>query len=246
MLNFVVCDDNSSILDKLSTMLDNIFLKHDFEAQVVHQGMDALQIMDFIKSNSIDVLILDINFKSSITGLDIAKELRKRNKNAYIIFSTAHLEYAMLAYKVKTFDYLPKPITYERLEETIIRLFNDARNNPKKYIRLDNKNTIIKQDDICYIKRDGMKIVFTTTTRDYEIYSSFAKIQNILPDNFIRCHKSYIANINKISGIKDNTTISFENNKSCEIGPKYKNNLLEVLNNDGIFSKPLDNTNYAE
>ena len=246
MLNFVVCDDNPNILDKLSTMLDKIFLKHDFKAQVIYQGVDTIQIMDFINSNSVDVLILDINFKSNITGLDIAKALRKTNKHAYIIFTTAHLEYAMLAYKVKTFDYLPKPITYERLEETIVRLFNDAENNTKEYIRLDNKNTIIKQDDICYIKRDGMKIVFSTISRNYEIYSSFAKLQSLLPDNFIRCHKSYIVNINKISCIKNNTIISFDNNKSCSIGPKYKNNLLEVLNNDRIFSKHLDFTDYTE
>ena len=43
-----------------------------------------------------------------------------------------------------------------------------------------------------------MKLVFHTECNDYEVYSSFNKIQDYLPSNFVRCHKSYIANINKI------------------------------------------------
>ena len=141
----------------------------------------------------------------------------------------------MMAYKVKTFDYLPKPLTIERLEETIIRLFNDLKTNSKKYIQIGNKNTIINQDDILYIKRDGMKAVFTTANGNYETYTSFNKLESSLPKNFVRCHKSYIANINKICDIQNNTTIEFSNELSCTIGPKYKNHLLEVLNKNGNF-----------
>lgn len=232
MLNFVVCDDNTIILNKLSKMLESIFITNEFDAKVVYEGNDATQIMKYIHYHPVDVIILDINFKSDITGLDIAKELRKINKNAYIIFTTGHLEYVMMAYKVKTFDYLPKPITIERLEETIDRLFVDMKSNSKKYIRIGNKNTIINEDDICYIKRDGMKLVFATADKNYEAYTSFNKLQSCLPENFVRCHKSYIANVNKISHINNNSIISFENNMSCLIGPKYKDNLLEVLKNE--------------
>ena len=84
-----------------------------------------------------------------------------------------------------------------------------------------------------------MKLIFHTKNRDYETYSSFNKIQSSLPDNFVRCHKSYIANINKITDIDANSTIMFSNNNSCMIGPKYKNSFMEVLNN-GILPKYLD------
>lgn len=231
MLNFVVCDDNPNILDKFSKMLNSIFIKHDFEAQISCRTTNPNELLDFILSKPVDVLFLDINLKSDISGLDIAKKLRERNKNTYIIFTTGHLEYAMMAYKLKTFDYLPKPITIERLEETVIRLFDDIEDTPKKYIKVGNKHTIINQDNICYIKKNGMKLVFVTPTKKYEAYSSFNKLQNDLPSNFVRCHKSFIANINKINDIHDNSIISFENNRTCAIGPKYKNNLMEVLNN---------------
>ncbi len=243
MLNFVVCDDNIYILDKISKILESIFIEHNFDANIIFKGTNADEVLQFIKNNynKIDVLILDINLKSEVSGLDIAKSLRNYNKNAYIIFTTGHLEYVMMAYKYKTFDYLPKPITFEKIEETVIRLFNDITNNSNKYLKLVSKNMLINEDDIYYIKKDGMRAIFISPYQTYEIYNSFSKIQNSLPPNFIRCHKSYIVNINKISDIRININkIYFKDNISCSIGPKYKNNLLEVINNHG------NNTKYLE
>lgn len=237
MLNFVVCDDNIAILTKLCKMLETIFINNSLDANIVLQESSGNNVINFIKHNDVDVLLLDINLKDNTSGLDIAKELRKTNKNAYIIFTTAHIEYVIMAYKYKTFDYLPKPITIERLEETILRLFNDIENSKSgKYIKIGNTQNIIREDDIEYIKRDGMKLVYHTSNKEYETYSSFNKIQDDLPDNFVRCHKSFIVNVSKISNIEvSSNKISFENNSHCLIGPKYKNNFMEVFNNYGNF-----------
>ena len=236
MLNFVICDDNLNILNKFSSMLESIFINNNYDAVVAFQSTDANSILKFVNSNKTDVLILDINLKSNITGLELAEKVRENNKDCYIIFTTGHLEYAIVAYKLKTFDYLPKPITYERLEDTIIRLFDDINGLPKKYIRIDNKNTLIDENEINYIKRDGMKLIFNTDNKDYEAYASLNKIQESLPNNFIRCHKSYVANINKIVNVEPvSNTILFANKSSCDIGPKYKNSLMEVIKNNGII-----------
>ena len=234
MLNFVICDDNINILTKLSKMLENIFMKNNYEAEVSFASYNADKLLEYVCLNKTDVIILDINLKSSKNGIDLAEEIRKRNNNAYIIFTTGHLEFAMVAYKVKTFDYIAKPITMERLEETITRLYNDIYSQPKKFLKIDNKNTIIDESEINYIKRDGMKIVFCTDSRDYEIYSSFNKIQDTLPKNFVRCHKSYIANLDKVSNFEPvEHRFIFSNNTSCDIGPKFKNTMMEVMNNYG-------------
>lgn len=242
MLNFVLCDDNELVLKRFNTMLNNIFTKYDFEAQVVFQSGNIDDVLNYLKANHTDVLILDINLKSNITGIELAKQVRKYNKNIYLIFTTAHLEYALLAYKLKTFDYLAKPVTQERLEETILRLIDDVTNSPKNYLFIGNK-TILDQDKIQYIKRDGMKLVFYTQTEEYETYSSFNKIMKSLSNNFVRCHKSFVVNINNITNIDSKTnTISFGNGLECYIGPKYKNEFMEVLNN-GNFTKHLASTN---
>ena len=236
MLNFVVCDDNLNLLDRLEKMLETIFTKNNYDASVVFKSDNADDILNYIEHNIADVLLLDINLKSNKSGLELAEEIRKRKKNAYIIFTTGHLEYAMVAYKYKTFDYLAKPITYDRLEDTIIRLFEDANESSKKYIKLDNKNTIIDESEIQYIKRDGMKLVFHTSSRDYNTYSSFNKFQEKLPNTYVRCHKSYIANLNQIKNVEPVAgIITFKDGNTCDIGPKYKKDFMEVLKDYGNF-----------
>ena len=234
MLNFVICDDNLSILDRFSKMFENIFIKYNYDAQVGLTTDNVNELFEYIDNNKTDVLILDINLKCDQSGLEIASKIREKNKDVYIIFTTAHLEYAMMAYKFKTFDYLAKPITAERLEETVVRLFEDINGSPKRYIKIDNKKTIIDESEILYIKRDGMKLIFHTKTRDYETYSSFNKIQDSLPEIFISTHKSFIVNINNIQNLDPvSNTIYFNNNSVCSIGPKYKNILMEVIKNHG-------------
>lgn len=243
MLNFIICDDNPVVLERLSKMLDAIFLKNNIDAQIGLKALNASDVIKYSENNKFDVVILDINLKSNMTGCDIADIIRKRHKNAYIIFTTGHLEYALIAYKYKTFDYLPKPIVDEKLEETILRLMEDIEQAPTKFIRLNNNKTIINENEINFIKKDGMKLVFCTNSRNYEVYSSFNKIQSCLPGNFVRCHKSFIVNIKNISDINYNkNTILFAPNNFCSIGAKYKNKILEVLKN-GNFSNNLERTN---
>ncbi|MCI9063399.1 MAG: response regulator transcription factor [Clostridia bacterium] len=233
MLKFCIIDDNPHIIDKLSSMLESIFAKNDFDAEVIFTTTDTNNFLSFISSNKADVFLIDIDLKSDINGIKIAEEIRKKDKDCYIIFVTAHLEYGLLAYQCKTFDFLPKPITRERLEATINRLFDDVRGVRKKFIRLDNKNTIIDENEINYIKRDGMKVVFHTNNRNYEVYSSFVKLQNQLPDNFVRCHKSFIANINNVTEVEPVSNLIHFDDCSCDIGQKYKNNFMEVIKNYG-------------
>lgn len=236
MLNFVICEDNTLLLEKMTKMFESLFIKFNFEAQIVLKTADPKDVLRYMHSNKIDVLVLDIDLKSEISGLTLASEIRNIDKNCYIIFHSGHLEFSLVAYKYKTFDFLPKPLTSERLEETMQRLIEDMENAPKLFIRIDNKNTIINEDEILFIKRDGMKVVFHTISRDYEAYTSFNKVAPSLPSHFLRCHKSFIANTHKITMLEPiDGKIIFEDNTFCEIGPKYKKNILEVVNNYGIY-----------
>lgn len=246
MLSFVLCDDNSSAIDKLSKMLDSIIISHNLNAQITYTTTNPNDLLQYLKNNPTDVLLLDIDLKSSTSGLEIAEQIRKIDKNIYIIFVTGHFEFGMVAYKYKTFDFLQKPLTKERFEETILRLYSDIFGSTTRYIKLDNDKTVIRENSIRFIKKEGMKVIFHTDTRDYETYSSFNKISGMLPYNFVRCHKSYIVNISKITDIDlaDNE-ISFTRTDKCYIGPKYKNNFMEVLK-DGYSTNDLVRVNNAE
>lgn len=230
MIHFVLCDDSLQFLNRLEKSFEGIFVKNDIPAKISFKSSNAYDVLNYVSSNSVDVLVLDINLKSTISGFDIADSVRKKNKDAYIIFLTGHLEYALVAYRYKTFDYISKPVCDERLEETVLRLIEDRKKTVSKFIKINN-STVIKLDDINYIKKDGMKLIFCTASKEYEIYSSFLKIQDCLPDNFVRCHKSYIVNINKVANLTTSENlILFEHNTTCYIGAKYKSKFLKVLN----------------
>jgi len=243
MLNFVICDDSKNAVNRIEKMLDSIFINNSLDGQIVFSSTKPSDLLNYVNTNPIDVAILDIDLKDNISGLDIAEKIRLKNKNVYLIFITGHLEFGLMAYKYKTFDYISKPLTIERLEETILRLFDDTYEDKNRYIKLDNDKTIIPENNIRFIQKDGRKLIFHTDTRDYVTYNSFNKIQHTLPTQFIRCHKSYIVNINKITDINmSNNTISFTPTDKCYIGPKYKNKFLEVFNY-GNFSNNLDSIN---
>lgn len=235
MLNFVLCDDNKNALESLSKMLELVFINNDLDGQISLSTTNADEAYNYITENIVDVAILDIELQPGFSGIDLAQKIRKKNKSIYIIFETAHLEYLILAYKCKTFDYLSKPISLSSLESTILRLFNDISYKPNNnsFIKINNGSTILNADSIFYIEKDCTKLIFISDSENYSTYSSFNRIQPNLPSNFIRCHKSYIVNVNNIKSIND-TTIHFDktDEMKCYIGQVYKKKFLEVLKNE--------------
>lgn len=244
MLNFVLCDDNLSFLNGLDEMLSKLFIKNNIDANVSFKTDSIDKLLEYVRTNSVDVLFLDINLDNKNIGLSVAEDIRKINKSLHLIFTTGHYEFIMEAYKVNTFDYLVKPISYDNLEATVLRLTDYLDNSSNRFIKV-NSTTFINQDDIHYIRKDGMKLIYHTEHSEYETYNSFSKIKNKLPNGFVRCHKSFIANVNNISHIEVNTnTIFFNNSSKCYIGPRYKNNFMEVIN-VGNSSNNLAGINYS-
>ena len=79
MLNFVICDDNENMLGKLNKMFDSIFISNSIDANVSFISTNPLEILDFANSNNVDVFVLDIQLKSSISGLQLAEKIRDFN-----------------------------------------------------------------------------------------------------------------------------------------------------------------------
>lgn len=237
MLNFIICDDDINMINKLSSLFEKAFIKNDFDAKIVLKTSNYKELISFMSSNLVNVVVLDIEFKNSkVNGLNIAEEIRKINKDCYIIFITSHFEYVMEAYDYKTFAYLFKnSLSVDTLSDTLIRLFDDVSGTPRKFIKIDTKGSFIDLNDIQFIEKNGMKLIYHTSHGIFETYNSFSKIEDKLPDNFVRCHKSFIANISNIAYISfTNGTITFKNDEICYIGPKYKTCLMEVINYDTV------------
>ena len=103
MLNFVICDDNLNILDKFSKILENIFMKHNYDAQIGFKTDDVDKLLNYIDENKTDVLILDINLKSNKSGLEVASKVREKNKNTYFIFTRLLTKYIKILLTIFSF-----------------------------------------------------------------------------------------------------------------------------------------------
>ena len=180
MLNFILCDDDIHMIHKLSLLFEKAFIKNDFDAKIVLKTRNYQDILSFMSDNVVNVVVLDIEFKNSkMNGLDIADEIRKINKDCYIIFITSHFEYLMEAYDYKTFAYLFKnSLSVDTLSDTLTRLFDDISGNTKKFLKIDNKGTFIDLNDIQFIEKSGMKLVYHTLHGCFDTYNSFSKIEN--------------------------------------------------------------------
>lgn len=237
MLSFIICDDDIHMINKLSILFEKAFIKNDFDAKIVLKTQNYKELLSFMISNPVNVVVLDIEFKNAkINGLNIAEEIRKINKDCYIIFITSHFEYIAEAYDYKTFAYLFKSsLSVDTLSDTLNRLFDDISGTSTKFLKVDGKGTFIDLNDIQFIEKNGMKLVYHTSHGLIDTYNSFSRLENKLPDNFVRCHKSFIANVNNIANISlVDSSITFKNDEVCYIGPKYKSSLMEVIDYDAV------------
>ena len=181
MIKFVLCDDNIQLLNKLKEMLESIFFKHDFDASVSYCANDIDTLTNYLNSTDADVLFLDVDLRSNINGIELAKQIRKVDKHIYIIFMTAHFEFIVSAFECKTFDFLSKPFSQSKLENTIIRLFDDFYSNNVKFIKLNNTQKLVNPNLINYIQKDGMRTIYNTTNGNlnssiyYDIPHSFSQ-----------------------------------------------------------------------
>ena len=230
MLSFAICDDNESIRTKFVSMLKEIFEKNDIDASVVLQTENPQEFYNYLNENHIDVALLDIDLRAALNGLDLAKKIRDINKSINIIFITAHIEYALLAFKVKTFDYLIKPVSFQKLEECILRLTQFTCSDTENFMKIKSGSStyLIKKSDIIYIEKVSAKSYVYANNQIIETYYTLEEFEKILPNNFHRSHKSYVVNVNKISKIDFfKNEIIFNNSFKCYVGRKYKKSIMD-------------------
>ncbi len=195
----------------------------------------ALHAIDALNTHKIDLLFLDINMPG-ISGISFLKSLSNPPK---VIFTTAYRSFAVDAFELEAIDYLVKPISFERflkavnkflaLEPGNIELSKETRDY-KDYIILksDKKNYKIRFNHILFIESLDNYIKVHTEDLSIICYESLSFIEKALPNNFLRIHRSYIVNTDKVDLF---TSSSVEiRDKRFTIGRNYKNKVLKSLN----------------
>lgn len=232
MLRAVVCEDNPISLKKICASVERVFTSNRINGSVVCRASNTREIEDYLKHHTANLFLLDIDLKTEETGYMFAQRLREKDPFAYIIFLTGHFEYALQAFKVKTFDFLTKPITDEILEQCLLRVNKDylstvpAAGDKESIIEVKSGNAVyrLKTNDIVYVEKLGFKVILHLVGSELSCYDTLENIAaKLVGGRFVRCHKSYIANTSYISKIDyKEKQVLFETGLSCYIGDKYK------------------------
>ena len=204
MINCIIVEDAPLAVDKLKNFISKVPLLD--LAGTFDNGLDAF---DFLQSNTIDLLFLDIQMEQ-FTGLQLLHALHTR---PHIIIVSAYGEYAVQGFEYDVTDYLLKPYSFERFLKAVNKVQTEMASNPpaqplpKDYIFLKTEYRMVRINlcDILYIEGKGAYLhVITDTTRIMTLLS-FKEIESLLPaKQFIRIHKSYLIAINKIDNIERN------------------------------------------
>ena len=183
--------------------------------------------MEGLKSQPVDVIFLDIQLPK-ISGIELLKSQKIKPQ---VILTTAFSEFALEGFELEVVDYLLKPFSFERFVKAINRLTPNIQNPPSSpaplFVKTKGAIEKIAVDTILYLEAKGDFIQVHQAHRRVLANISLQDVQTKLASSFIRCHRSYIVNIQAIQKIIGNT-IKLES-AEIPIGRTYRQQLLEKL-----------------
>ncbi len=237
MIKCIAIDDEPLALQQLVAYISKIpFLS------IVGQCQSAIEAKQIMQNDVVDAIFCDINMPD-LNGMDFVKSLASP---PIIVFTTAYSEYAVEGYKVDAVDYLLKPFgldEFQRAANKVKRVYeqindNDSISNQSvsedaSTLFLKTEHRIVKVDisDILYVEgmSEYMKIHLISQPKPLIVLLSMKKLEERLPENFMRIHRSYIINLDKIMEVNKNRVIMNED-VYLPIGDLYKDTFNNYLN----------------
>ncbi len=175
----------------------------------------------------IDLLFLDINMPRQ-SGLDFYKSLQHPPA---VIFTTAYPQYAVEGFEVDATDYLLKPIAYERFLTAINKVLNTNNTSSKNDFIILKENKALHKvmvADILFVEAYGDYVKVHLEDKFITTHSTFSRFVEQLPKYFIKTHKSFSINLNKMRALSGNQ-ITVDSH-TVPIGQTYKAQVLKALN----------------
>jgi DNA-binding LytR/AlgR family response regulator len=209
LLKYVIIDDDE--IDR--AVVETEAAKFSF-LQKIASCCNPLEAIEIITRFNPDIIFLDIEMPE-FSGIDLLR--KKITDSALPVFITSHPEFALESYELEAFDYLLKPLSSERFARCAFRLHDFYKMRVKAFAfdtEQEKDFIIVKQGydkykisihDILYLEAMKDYTRITTITQQYLVLTTLNGITEKLPaDIFVRIHRSYVVNKNKVDAIQKN------------------------------------------
>jgi len=207
MLRIAICDDLPSDRLKIEKSINAYCHEEDYDIQIISFEKGEALIKHYGESQAaFDIIYLDI-YMSGINGIKTAEKVRQYDLECKIIFTTSSPDHALDSFAVYPFNYLIKPISKTAfvsvLEKAIKEI--DKENQKSLSIKIGSTMKTIYYKDLIFVASDA-KLINIHTTQNM-IFSFICKLDDIetqLNDKrFLRCHKSFLVNMDSIMRAED-------------------------------------------
>ena len=211
MIRCLAIDDEPLALQQLAAYIKKVpFL------ELAAQCQSALEARQFLEQETVDAIFCDINMPD-LNGMDFVKSLVSP---PLVVFTTAYAEYAIEGFKVNAVDYLLKPFGLQD--------FQRAANRLKERMVSTNATTPTPPDDTIFVKTEYRIVKVKIAAKPIITLLSMKKMEERLPDYFMRIHRSYIVNLNMIQEVNKNRVI-MDSDTYLPIGDMYKETFQQYL-----------------
>ena len=220
----IVVDDEPKAIELIRGYLD-----HFTKIELVATFRNGLKAFEFIASNPVDLIFLDINMPH-LSGMSLSKMLPDTIR---VVFTTAYSEYAVESYDVKATDYLLKPISLERFGRCITRLLDMEGTTDQQveqgiiHIKDGAEIYRVNKTDCLYLKKEGNYMRYFTLERNIMTRQTIGEALDLLGSNFTQVHKSFIVNLAKVESF--NSSALRIGNREIPIGESYALNFRKLV-----------------
>lgn len=235
----LIVEDDTNIADTLKDIVE--CLGH--EAIGVLDTGEA--VLDFLKTATPDLILLDIQLKGKMDGLEVASHLNE-GMNIPFIFTTAYADDETIntAKTYGPYGYIVKPYGMKDIYAAVEIALNNHRlmqelkdvkqesamvSKDHLFLKVETRLVKVKEEDILYVEAKGDYVLFKTEDKGYVVLATMKKVeQKLNPKKFVKIHRSFIINLDHVVDIEDSTLVI--NNKVLPVSRANRENLLSRLN----------------
>jgi two-component system, LytTR family, response regulator len=213
----LVCETLESFVEKLGGA--ELCLK-------VGDGVTALQLT---QNERFDVIFLDLQ----MPGLDGVTLLKSLPRNLPVIVVSADPSFGAESYEFGVVDYLVKPLSFPRFAQAMqkVRARGEAegrRDGDAVFIKDGARIIKIDLPKLLFVKAEANYVDFVMEKGNIMALISMKRLEELLPDDFVRVHRSYIVNLRRISRIEDGQV--HVDAQKLPLGESYRDEVLRRLN----------------
>ena len=188
--------------------------------------------LEFLNQQSVDLLFLDVEMPGA-TGFELLDRLAYSPK---VILTTSKTEYAYNAFEYNVSDFLKKPFTYQRFLEAVQKITAptpesnvNSTSTDHIFIKTDGKLIRLNNSDILFIESMGDYVKFVSADKKYITHNTIKNLEEkVNKQCFLKTHRSYIINVDKIDDIREN--LLFIKGNEIPISKAHRSEVLRRLN----------------